>query len=112
MIDKIIELFEGFVEYSKFTDGITVGEVIGWLIAAVCGIVAYKVVHRMQTSLERHNMLHMLEQDISNLYDSKIALSTTIRKSDISLHMEHLVLLDNLIIHLLILVYIHVVLET
>lgn len=79
----MLNLFSEFMLYLKFTDGIAVSDVLGWIFAAICGAIAYHLIDHMQMSLERHNMLHMIEQDISNLYNSTIALSGTIRKIDI-----------------------------
>lgn len=64
-----------FLRYLRFTDGLSSSDVIGWILAAFAGIVAYRLIDNMQMSIERHNMLSVIEDAISSLYDSQIAFS-------------------------------------
>lgn len=64
-----------FLRYLRFTDGIAASDIIGWLLAAVAGIIAYKLIDNMQTSIERHNMVSSIEDGFSSLFDSMIAIS-------------------------------------
>ncbi|MBQ9503632.1 MAG: hypothetical protein IJU93_01335 [Lachnospiraceae bacterium] len=59
-----------FLRYLRFTDGLSSSDVIGWILAAFAGIVAYRLIDNMQMSIERHNMLSIVEDAISSLYDS------------------------------------------
>lgn len=64
-----------FLRYLRFTDGIASSDFIGWILAALAGIVAYKLIDNMQTSIERHNMIEAVEDGFSALFDSVIAIS-------------------------------------
>ena len=65
--------FTGFIRYLRFTEGLSTSDLFGWLLAALAGIIAYKLIDNMQTSIERHNMLSAVEDKFSELYDSLIA---------------------------------------
>lgn len=69
-----MEPITDFLRYFRFTDGIATSDIIGWILAALAGILAYKLIDNMQTDIERHNILAGIESDLSKLYDSKIAL--------------------------------------
>ena len=69
-----MEHIENFLRYFRFTDGIATSDIIGWILAAFAGILAYKLIDHMQTDIERHSILAEIERDLSKLYDSKIAL--------------------------------------
>ena len=62
-----------FIRYLRFTDGLSSSDVIGWILAALAGIIAYRLIDNMQMSIERHNMLSTIEDAVSSLYDSQIA---------------------------------------
>ena len=64
-----------FIRYLRFTDGLSSSDVIGWVLAALAGIIAYRLIDNMQMSIERHNMLSTIEDAVSSLYDSQIAFS-------------------------------------
>ncbi len=64
-----------FIRYLRFTDGLSSSDVIGWILAALAGIIAYRLIDNMQMSIERHNMLSSVEDAVSSLYDSQIAFS-------------------------------------
>ena len=64
-----------FIRYLRFTDGLSSSDVIGWILAALAGIIAYRLIDNMQMSIERHTMLSTIEDAVSSLYDSQIAFS-------------------------------------
>ncbi|MBO6112870.1 MAG: hypothetical protein J6P45_07485 [Lachnospiraceae bacterium] len=64
-----------FIRYLRFTDGLSSSDVIGWILAALAGIIAYRLIDNMQMSIERHNMLSTIEDAVSGLFDSQIAFS-------------------------------------
>ena len=64
-----------FLEYLRFTDGISSSDVLSWIFAALAGIIAYKLIDNMQTSIERHSILRDIEDGLSELFNSVIALS-------------------------------------
>ncbi len=64
-----------FIRYLRFTDGLSSSDIIGWILAALAGIIAYRLIDNMQMSIERHNMLGSIEDAVSSLYDSQIAFS-------------------------------------
>ena len=63
-----------FVEYFKFTEGLSVSDIIGWSLTFLAGVLAFKLIDHMQTAMERHNMLSAIEDGYSHLYDMVIAL--------------------------------------
>lgn len=75
-------MLEQFLNYLRITDGIASSDVISWVFAIFGGFMAYLIIDHMQTSMERHSMLHSVEQDFSNLYDSVIALSANKSSTD------------------------------
>ncbi len=62
-----------FIRYLRIMDGIATSDIIGWVLAALAGFIAYKLIDNMQTSIERHNMLASVENSISAIFDSKNA---------------------------------------
>ena len=62
-------------EFLRITDGITMGDFLGWILAAISGIIVYKLIDHFQTSMERHAMLKEVEDSFSAIYDSIIAKS-------------------------------------
>lgn len=70
-----MNMIADFFRYLRFTDGIATSDIIGWILAAVAGIIAYKLIDNMQTSIERHNMISSIEDGFSSLFDSTIAIS-------------------------------------
>ncbi len=66
---------EDFMRYLKFTDGLSSSDIIGWVLAAIAGIIAYKLIDHMQTSIERHGMLSSVEDEINTIFNSVIAIS-------------------------------------
>ena len=64
-----------FINYLRFTDGIATSDIIGWGLGALAGIVAYKLIDHMQTSIERHSMVASIEDGFSGLFDMPIAIS-------------------------------------
>jgi len=60
-------------EFMRITDGIAMADVIGWVLAALAGILAYKVIDTMNTSMSRHGMLREVEKSFSDLFNSPIA---------------------------------------
>ncbi len=64
-----------FIRYLRFTDGLSPSDIIGWVLAALAGIIAYKLIDHMQTSIERHSMLSLIEDDITGIFNSVTALS-------------------------------------
>ena len=64
-----------FIRYLRFTDGIASSDLIGWLLAALAGVIAYKLIDHMQTAIERHSMLSAVEDSFSQLFNAKIAVS-------------------------------------
>ncbi len=64
-----------FIRYLRFTDGLSCSDVIGWILAALAGIIAYRLIDNMQMSIERHNILSTIEDEVSSLYDLQIAFS-------------------------------------
>ena len=43
-----------FIRYLRFTDGLSSSDIIGWILAALAGIIAYRLIDNMQMSIERH----------------------------------------------------------
>ncbi|MCR5626791.1 MAG: hypothetical protein K6F99_05690 [Lachnospiraceae bacterium] len=72
--------FSGFITYLRFTDGLSPSDIIGWILAALAGIIAYKLIDHLQTAIERHGMLSTVEDDITRIFNSVTALS--FRKGD------------------------------
>ncbi len=70
-----MQTFTDFIRYLKFTDGLSSSDIIGWLLAALAGIIAYKLIDHMQTAIERHSMLSAAEDDITKIYNSVTAIS-------------------------------------
>ena len=68
-------MINDFMENLKFTDGIAASDIIGWILAALAGFIAYKLIDNMQTNMERHNMVTSIEDSFSDLYNSTIAIS-------------------------------------
>lgn len=64
-----------FLLYLRFTNGLSPSDVIGWILAGLAGIIAYKLIDHMQTAIERHGMLSSVEDGVSALFDSFIAFS-------------------------------------
>lgn len=44
-------------------------------MAAVAGVIAYRLIDNMQTSIERHSMIASIEDGFSGLFDMPIAIS-------------------------------------
>jgi hypothetical protein len=38
-------------EFLRITDGITMGDFLGWILAAISGIIVYKLIDHFQTSM-------------------------------------------------------------
>ncbi len=74
-INGIMDAIADFIRYLRFTDGIASSDLIGWILAAIAGIIAYRLIDHMQTDIERHSMLADMEDSISELFDKPIALS-------------------------------------
>lgn len=68
--------------YFRITDGIAMADIIGWMLAACAGVIAYRVIDKMQTSMERHAMLATIEDGYSAIYDSVVAKSNGDGSSD------------------------------
>lgn len=64
-----------FYEFMRITDGIAMSDVLGWIFAAFGGMVVYKAIDHIQTSMERHGMLKDIENTFSAIYNSVIAKS-------------------------------------
>lgn len=76
------EMKEVIFEFMKITDGIAMADVLGWILAALGGIIAYKLIDHIQTSMERHGMLKDVENTFSDIYNSVIAKSSNDREDD------------------------------
>ena len=63
-----------FINNLKFTEGLSVSDIIGWALTFLAGALAFRLIDHMQTSIERHNMLTAIEDGFSNLFDMPIAL--------------------------------------
>ena len=72
MIDILNQTIE---EFFRITDGIAMSDVIGWGFTIIIGLIAYRLIDNMQTSLERHGMLKDVEDSFTELYNSPIARS-------------------------------------
>ncbi len=70
-----MQAFTDFLRYLRFTDGLSSSDIIGWILAALAGIIAYKLIDHMQTSIERHSMLSAAEDDITKIFNSVTAIS-------------------------------------
>lgn len=70
-------MIEGFLNYFKFTDGISTSDVLGWFFAVIGAIFIYRWIDNMQTSMSRHSMLREIESSFSAIYNNKIAKSST-----------------------------------
>ena len=75
-------MIEGFYEFLRITDGIAVSDIFGWFLAAAGGIIVYKAIDHIQTSMERHGMLKDIENTFSEIYNSVIAKSSGDEKND------------------------------
>lgn len=64
------EIFNNFM---RITDGIAMSDVLTWIFTVFAGIVAYKVIDYMQTSMARHGMLKDVEDSFTKLFNSPIA---------------------------------------
>lgn len=62
-------------EFMRITDGITMGDFMGWILAALGAVIVYKMIDHIQTSIERHTMLKEVEDSFSAIYNSVIAKS-------------------------------------
>lgn len=74
-------MVEDFCKYMTITDGIAVSDVLSWLLAAIGGIIVYKAIDHIQTSMERHGMLKDIEHTFSEIYNSVIAKSRNNKKN-------------------------------
>lgn len=70
----MIHVIQEFVDYFKFTEGLSVSDIIGWMLTFFAGVLAFKLIDHMQTAMERHNMLTTIEDGFSNLFDMVVAL--------------------------------------
>ncbi|MCR4744850.1 MAG: hypothetical protein K5894_06425 [Lachnospiraceae bacterium] len=70
-----MQAYTDFMRYLRFTDGLSPSDIIGWILAAIAGVVAYKLIDHMQTSIERHSMLSSVEDEITGIFNSVTALS-------------------------------------
>ena len=66
-------MWEAFNEFMRITDGIAMSDIFSWLFAAAGGIIVYKAIDHIQTSMERHSMLKDIETTFSSIYNSVIA---------------------------------------
>lgn len=62
-------------EFMRITDGITMGDFLGWILAGISAVIMYKAIDHIQTSMERHTMLKEIEDSFSKIYNSVIAKS-------------------------------------
>ncbi len=52
---------------------ILASDIIGWLLAFLGGILAFRVIDNMQTNIERHTVIKDVENTLNQLYSSKLA---------------------------------------
>ncbi len=69
------KIITDFIRYLRFTDGIASSDIISWLLAAIAGLIAYRLIDNMQTAIGRHTMLSEIEDSISAIFDSLTAFS-------------------------------------
>ncbi len=50
-------------------------DILGWIFAALGGMVVYKEIDHIRTSVERHGMLKDIENTFWSIYNSVIAKS-------------------------------------
>lgn len=62
-------------EFMGVTDGIAMSDILGWIFAALGGMVVYKEIDHIRTSVERHGMLKDIENTFWSIYNSVIAKS-------------------------------------
>lgn len=69
-------------EFMRITDGIAMSDVLGWIFAGFGGVIVYKAIDHMQTSMERHGMLKDIENTFSSIYNSVIAKSCNDKREE------------------------------
>lgn len=57
----------------SFINEITISDIISWILAFFGGYIAYRIVDHMQTSIERHNVISDIENQLNIIFSSKIA---------------------------------------
>lgn len=68
-------MIEQFIRYMEISQGMTEGDVLGWMLAAIGSYIVYKMIDHVQTSMARHGMLREVETYFSEIYNSVIAKS-------------------------------------
>lgn len=60
-------------DYLTVGKGLPISDIVGWILAALAGALAYRLIDNIQTSITRHEMLKSIEETFSGIYNSKIA---------------------------------------
>ncbi|MBD8925167.1 MAG: hypothetical protein EGR89_04035 [[Eubacterium] rectale] len=68
-------MLDKFIKYWDIVSGMTEGDIVGWILAAFGGIIVYKAIDHLQTSMGRHQMLKDIEDSFSKIYNSVIAMT-------------------------------------